>query len=207
MITFDDKVDLNENEADEINKVTAANLNEIKNEVNAVIDEVDSLIEDPLPAPPKSATLDADISINGNSEHSYQFSNLTGFQVQVDASGNLVLIVGSTSIQVSNLIALIQSALVQFEGATINLLAQSNGSILISGSGGSGNIIIDNGGGAGNVNIGVSGTGKFNLNALTNLPTRSAPASPADGDVWRQDNTNTGLKIRVAGVTKTITLS
>jgi len=42
---------------------------------------------------------------------------------------------------------------------------------------------------------------------VLNLPTQSAPASPADGDIWRQDNTNTGLKIRINGVTKTITVS
>ena len=34
-----------------------------------------------------------------------------------------------------------------------------------------------------------------------------APSAPVDGDIWREDNTNTGLKIRVNGVTKTITLS
>jgi hypothetical protein len=34
-----------------------------------------------------------------------------------------------------------------------------------------------------------------------------APSSPVDGDIWREDNTDTGLKIRVNGVTKTITLS
>jgi hypothetical protein len=34
-----------------------------------------------------------------------------------------------------------------------------------------------------------------------------APTSPVDGDVWREDNTNTGFKIRINGVTKTITLS
>ncbi len=39
------------------------------------------------------------------------------------------------------------------------------------------------------------------------LVTGSAPTSPVDGDMWREDNTNTGLKIRVNGVTKTITLS
>ncbi len=39
------------------------------------------------------------------------------------------------------------------------------------------------------------------------LATGSAPSSPADGDVWFESNTNTGLKIRVNGVTKTITLS
>ena len=33
-----------------------------------------------------------------------------------------------------------------------------------------------------------------------------APSAPVDGDIWREDNTNTGLKIRVNGVTKTITL-
>ncbi len=40
-----------------------------------------------------------------------------------------------------------------------------------------------------------------------NLTQGAAPSSPVDGDIWREDNTNTGLKIRVNGVTKTITLS
>ncbi len=35
----------------------------------------------------------------------------------------------------------------------------------------------------------------------------SAPSAPVDGDIWREDNTNTGLKIRINGVTKTITVS
>lgn len=34
-----------------------------------------------------------------------------------------------------------------------------------------------------------------------------APTSPVDGDCWREDNTNTGLKIRINGVTKTVTVS
>lgn len=42
--------------------------------------------------------------------------------------------------------------------------------------------------------------------ASFNLPVGSAPTSPVDGDVWREDNTNTGVKIRVNGVTKTIVL-
>ena len=42
--------------------------------------------------------------------------------------------------------------------------------------------------------------------AQFNLPVSIAPTTPVDGDVWRQDNTNTGLKIRVNGVTKTISL-
>jgi hypothetical protein len=43
--------------------------------------------------------------------------------------------------------------------------------------------------------------------ASLNIPIGSAPSSPVDGDIWREDNTDTGLKIRVNGVTKTITLS
>lgn len=43
--------------------------------------------------------------------------------------------------------------------------------------------------------------------ASMNLPTGAAPTSPADGDVWREDNTNTGLKIRINGVTKTVTVT
>lgn len=35
----------------------------------------------------------------------------------------------------------------------------------------------------------------------------AAPSAPVDGDMWREDNTNTGLKIRVNGVTKTVTLA
>jgi hypothetical protein len=29
-----------------------------------------------------------------------------------------------------------------------------------------------------------------------------APTTPNDGDVWLESNTNTGLKIRISGVTK-----
>ncbi len=34
-----------------------------------------------------------------------------------------------------------------------------------------------------------------------------APSSPTDGDMWREDNTNTGWKIRINGVTKTVTVA
>ncbi len=51
--------------------------------------------------------------------------------------------------------------------------------------------------------IAAGGTGA----AQINLATGAAPTSPQDGDMWRQDNTNTGLKIRVNGVTKTVTLA
>lgn len=33
-----------------------------------------------------------------------------------------------------------------------------------------------------------------------------APSAPNDGDIWREDNTNTGLKVRVNGITKTVSL-
>lgn len=45
------------------------------------------------------------------------------------------------------------------------------------------------------------------FNGVINLPVQAAPASPNDGDIWRQDNTNTGLKVRINGATKTITVS
>lgn len=35
----------------------------------------------------------------------------------------------------------------------------------------------------------------------------AAPTAPVDGDMWREDNTNTGLKVRINGVTKTVTVS
>jgi len=40
--------------------------------------------------------------------------------------------------------------------------------------------------------------------AVVHLPVITAPASPNDGDIWREDNTNTGFKIRINGITKTI---
>lgn len=43
--------------------------------------------------------------------------------------------------------------------------------------------------------------------AQIKLEVSSAPISPNDGDIWLQDNTNTGLKIRLNGVTKTVTVS
>lgn len=49
-------------------------------------------------------------------------------------------------------------------------------------------------------------TGANTFTGLINLPVSAAPSSPADGDVWREDNTNTGLKIRVNGLTKTFSL-
>jgi hypothetical protein len=43
--------------------------------------------------------------------------------------------------------------------------------------------------------------------ASLNIPVGGPPSAPADGDMWREDNTNTGLKIRINGVTKTITVT
>jgi hypothetical protein len=33
------------------------------------------------------------------------------------------------------------------------------------------------------------------------------PTSPVDGDIWFESNTNTGLKVRIAGVTKSVTVA
>ena len=43
--------------------------------------------------------------------------------------------------------------------------------------------------------------------AAFNLPVGNVPISPIDGDVWRQDDTLTGLKIYINGATHTITVT
>jgi len=43
--------------------------------------------------------------------------------------------------------------------------------------------------------------------AQFNLAVSVAPTTPVDGDIWLESNTNTGLKIRINGVTKTVTLA
>lgn len=43
--------------------------------------------------------------------------------------------------------------------------------------------------------------------SIVNLPVIGVQSYPADGDIWREDNTNTGLKIRINGTTKTIVVS
>ena len=40
--------------------------------------------------------------------------------------------------------------------------------------------------------------------AAFNIPVGSAPTTPIDGDVWRQDDTLTGLKIYINGAVHTI---
>jgi len=50
-------------------------------------------------------------------------------------------------------------------------------------------------------------TGSTTAAAMMRLTVGAAPSAPNDGDVWLESNTNTGLKIRINGVTKTITLS
>jgi hypothetical protein len=47
----------------------------------------------------------------------------------------------------------------------------------------------------------------FNIKQILSLNVTAAPVSPIDGQVWLESNTNTGLKIRINGVTKTITLT
>lgn len=53
------------------------------------------------------------------------------------------------------------------------------------------------------VNLAASTTGISALRFVQGV----APSAPVDGDMWREDNTNTGLKIRINGVTKTVTVS
>jgi hypothetical protein len=43
--------------------------------------------------------------------------------------------------------------------------------------------------------------------ALMRLRLGVAPTAPNDGDIWLESNTTTGLKIRIAGVTRTITIT
>lgn len=54
-----------------------------------------------------------------------------------------------------------------------------------------------------NLHIGASTTEA----ALMRLEVGSAPTSPNDGDIWLESNTLTGLKIRINGVTRTITIT
>jgi hypothetical protein len=43
--------------------------------------------------------------------------------------------------------------------------------------------------------------------AALNIPVGNVPASPIDGDIWRQDDTLTGLKIYIAGAVHTISVT
>ena len=63
-----------------------------------------------------------------------------------------------------------------------------------------------NGGGTHTSKFSVDNTGVVSISNVMKLATVTN-SSPQDGDLWREDNINTGLKIRVNGVIKTITLS
>ena len=43
--------------------------------------------------------------------------------------------------------------------------------------------------------------------AAFNLPVGNVPTAPVDGDVWRQDDTTTGLKIYLSGAVHTISVT
>ncbi len=65
----------------------------------------------------------------------------------------------------------------------------------------------------GNIGFGIiAPTAKVHIAASTTLAAAMrltvgvAPTTPNDGDIWLESNTNTGLKIRIAGVTKTVSL-
>lgn len=63
-----------------------------------------------------------------------------------------------------------------------------------------------------NINKGVNrfsiytNTGRVSFGDVMQLRV-TTNSSPQDGDVWREDNTDTGLKVRINGATKTITVS
>lgn len=73
-----------------------------------------------------------------------------------------------------------------------------------------GNVTIGSETGSGRLSI---AGGKFQLAAAAsaypsfNMPVGGPPTSPSDGDFWFESNANTGLKVRINGVTKTITVS
>jgi len=73
-----------------------------------------------------------------------------------------------------------------------------------------GNVTIGSETGAGRLSI-AGGKVQFAAGTTSypsfNIAQGAAPSSPSDGDVWRENNTNTGLKVRINGVTKTITVS
>lgn len=52
------------------------------------------------------------------------------------------------------------------------------------------------------LHIGAGTTSSAQINLVDGV----APTAPNDGDIWREDNTNTGLKVRINGVTKTISV-
>lgn len=86
-------------------------------------------------------------------------------------------------------------------GAYLNLYGNENGQ--------TGNILMAAGSAGGQIKL-ITSTLVLAAPTTTRAPlnflTGSAPTSPVDGDMWREDNTNTGLKIRVNGVTKTVSL-
>ncbi len=51
-------------------------------------------------------------------------------------------------------------------------------------------------------NVGAATSAKSSIRLAVGGP----PTSPVDGDIWLESNTNTGLKIRINGVTKTVSL-
>lgn len=97
-------------------------------------------------------------------------------------------------------------------GATQAIEVNGSGGVCIGTSNtdpGASNLIVQ--GGAG---LGTNATATSFLTLAAGTTARSAlrfiqgaaPTSPVDGDMWREDNTNTGLKIRIGGVTKTVSV-
>ena len=88
------------------------------------------------------------------------------------------------------------------------ILYNKAGSIMYQRWNANGSVVIPNLAGTGTQQVVASSTGVLSTSALSilKLAVTTAPASPINGDIWLESNTNTGLKIRIAGVTKTISL-
>lgn len=122
------------------------------------------------------------IDVNGQ----IGWGNLAGY---LDADSNYASIIANTS----------HGLKLGTNNVNGRVVIDTSGNVSIPGTSGLGGAATTNS----YVTFGASTTGISSFN----LPVGSAPSAPVDGDVWREDNTNTGLKIRINGVTKTITVS
>ena len=133
----------------------------------------------------------------GNQATNANNSNFFGYQTGSGSTGSNNIIIGTNiSLTGSNSIniggVLFGTGTYNTTSGSPSLNAQSNGRI--------------------GVGV-VTPTAKLHISpsttseALMRLEVGPAPSSPNDGDIWLESNTLTGLKIRISGVTRTITIT
>jgi hypothetical protein len=133
----------------------------------------------------------------GSNATSANNSNFFGYQTGSGSTGSNNIIIGTNiSLTGSNSIniggVLFGTGTYNTTSGSPSLNAQSNGRI--------------------GVGV-VTPTAKLHISpsttseALLRLEVGPAPSSPNDGDIWLESNTLTGLKIRISGVTRTITIT